>query len=34
MPSNYDYAFRAGLFIGDYDVVAYPQLPGSAQEGR
>ena len=22
MPSNWDYAFRAGVFAGDYDVVA------------
>jgi hypothetical protein len=27
VPSNFDYAFRAGLFMGDYDVVAYPNFP-------
>jgi hypothetical protein len=27
VPSNYDYAFRAGLFIGDYDQTAYPNFP-------
>jgi hypothetical protein len=32
VPSNMDYSFRAGLFMGDYDTVAYanfPQLGGS-----
>jgi hypothetical protein len=27
VPSNMDYSFRAGLFMGDYDVVAYPNFP-------
>jgi hypothetical protein len=28
VPSNMDYAFRTGLFIGDYDQVSYPNFPG------
>ena len=27
VPSNMDYSFRAGLFMGDYDVVAYQNFP-------
>ena len=27
VPSNMDYSFRAGLFMGDYDQVAYPNFP-------
>jgi hypothetical protein len=27
VPSNMDYSFRAGLFMGDYDTVAYPNFP-------
>jgi hypothetical protein len=27
VPSNMDYSFRAGIFMGDYDVVAYPNFP-------
>jgi hypothetical protein len=27
VPSNMDYSFRTGLFMGDYDVVAYPNFP-------
>ncbi|MDQ2983418.1 MAG: hypothetical protein M3R70_05775 [Actinomycetota bacterium] len=27
VPSNMDYAFRAGLFLGDYNNVAYPNFP-------
>jgi hypothetical protein len=35
VPSNMDYSFRAGLFMGDYDVVAYPNFPqiGDADNG-
>ena len=27
VPSNMDYSFRAGLFMGDYDQVSYPNFP-------
>jgi hypothetical protein len=27
IPSNMDYSFRAGLFMGDYDQVSYPNFP-------
>jgi hypothetical protein len=27
VPSNYDYSFRAGLFMGDYDQVSFPNFP-------
>jgi hypothetical protein len=30
VPHNLDYSFRAGIFMGDYNAVAYPNLPGSA----
>jgi hypothetical protein len=29
VPHNLDYSFRAGIFMGDYNAVAYPNLPGS-----
>jgi hypothetical protein len=28
VPHNLDYSFRAGIFMGDYNAVAYPNLPG------
>jgi hypothetical protein len=32
---NLDYSFRAGIFMGDYNAVAYPNLPGdSSGHGR
>jgi hypothetical protein len=27
VPSNMDYSFRAGLFMGDYDQVSFPNFP-------
>ena len=33
VPHNLDYAFRAGIFMGDYNNVAFPNVPGSA-DGR
>ena len=33
VPSNFDYAFRAGLFMGDYDQVAYPNFPDARGRG-
>ena len=33
VPSNMDYSFRAGLFMGDYDVVAYPNFPQLQKHG-
>jgi hypothetical protein len=32
VPSNMDYSFRAGVFMGDYDVVAYPNFPQVARD--
>ena len=28
VPSNMDYSFRAGIFMGDYDQVSYPNVTG------
>jgi hypothetical protein len=28
VPHNLDYSFRAGTFMGDYNAVAYPNVPG------
>jgi hypothetical protein len=33
VPSNMDYSFRAGLFMGDYDQVAYPNFPQLQKHG-
>ena len=30
VPHNLDYSFRAGLFMGDYNSVAFPNLPGGS----
>ena len=34
VPSNMDYSFRAGLFMGDYNNVAYPNLPGDSRSNE
>jgi hypothetical protein len=34
VPSNMDYSFRAGLFMGDYDVVAFPNFPQLQDDRR
>jgi hypothetical protein len=34
VPSNMDYSFRAGLFMGDYDQVAYPNFPQLGSSGE
>jgi len=34
VPHNLDYSFRAGIFMGDYNAVAYPNLPGDSHPGN
>jgi hypothetical protein len=33
VPHNLDYSFRAGIFMGDYNSVAYPNVPGGTGAG-
>ena len=33
VPHNLDYSFRAGIFMGDYNAVAYPNVPPRAPTG-
>jgi hypothetical protein len=34
VPSNFDYAFRAGIFVGDYNNVAYPNFVTGGRDDR
>ena len=34
VPHNLDYSFRAGIFMGDYNSVAFPNLPGDDKGGH
>ncbi len=34
VPSNMDYSFRAGLFMGDYDQVSFPNFPQLTSSGE
>lgn len=34
VPHNLDYSFRAGIFMGDYNNVAYPNLPAGSGRSR
>jgi hypothetical protein len=34
VPSNMDYSFRAGLFMGDYDQVSFPNFPQLTSGGE
>jgi len=34
VPHNLDYSFRAGIFMGDYNAVAYPNVPGGGDHGH
>ena len=34
VPHNLDYSFRAGIFMGDYNNVAYPNVPGDGDHGH
>ena len=31
VPHNLDYSFRAGIFMGDYNAVAYTNIPGDSR---
>ena len=31
VPHNLDYSFRAGIFMGDYNAVAYPNVPAGSK---
>jgi hypothetical protein len=33
VPHNLDYSFRAGIFMGDYNAVAFPNVPPSGRGG-
>ncbi len=34
VPHNLDYSFRAGIFMGDYNAVAYPNVPAGSGHGH
>jgi hypothetical protein len=34
VPHNLDYSFRAGIFMGDYNAVAYVNVPGGSGSGH
>ncbi len=34
VPHNLDYSFRAGIFMGDYNNVAYPNVPAGSGHGN